>query len=72
MNIKKCRMFSGKVYVIYYVKSLRNQLGDQTWRVLCGREGMKPKWTTLMTNYNRAPYLWIDGVKLYLSDFNPA
>ena len=70
MNIRRCKMRSGLSYYVYAVEH-QVQLGESIWHVFVGRANRKPKWCNLLHTMNGKAYFWFDGIKFYLSDFNP-
>lgn len=70
MTIRRCKMRSGISYYVYAVTH-QVQLGENVWRVFCGRDNRKPQWRNLLHTTNGKAYFWFDNIKFYLSDFNP-
>lgn len=76
MNIRHCKMRSGKIFTLYEVRKFESAAGFPTWKVFCGSSTRRPEWVRLnfpgRTCNKVKPWFYFDGEKLYLTNFEAA
>ena len=76
MNIRHCKMRSGKIFTLYEIKRFHIGAGLSEWKAFIGSSTTRPRWVKLnfpSRTYNKVkPWLYFDGEKIYLSSFESA